>query len=394
MYLTRSKAKKAMGVIFVAITCFVAIQEIANRQSRVRKDTQESPPLAPGKQRESLMSETARENPSDVNLLHETPLERPSIKQEIANQPPNASSQNNPLYSDEVINQHIVNFTVVNGDACNRNASSQHRKVFLLILVKCRPGDSFPREQIRKTWGGLSEVDGKRILTMFLIGMTTNSTLMAKVVDENRQHGDIIQGDFMDHYLNLTHKTMMGWRWASEFCPGAEYVASADADVLLNLHNIVRRLSERPRERFAEGKVQAGAKPFRGNSKWHTSKETYPEPTYAPYFSGVCYVLSGDVAARVYKESAHVRFLPWDDVYIGLVLKRLGVVPKNVRKYLKFKESYQGIEDALSSGPAVLVGTEKDHAWTTHDRHNAQLVKIWKKVTQKQDATDRTKKKL
>ncbi|XP_022081523.1 beta-1,3-galactosyltransferase 1-like [Acanthaster planci] len=378
MFFTKSKTKRATGIIIVVIFCLFAVQEITYRQSQRRRDSKGAPTLV---------------NPKQRILVTKAPLEVIPAKNHTGqhlNITSNSKTRSIPMYSDKVIGPLPYNFTLTNGHVCMQNATSQ-RDVFLLILVKCRPGGSSMRALIRKTWGGVRKVDGRQTLTMFLLGKTVNSTLNDKVANENRQHRDIIQGNFVDSYLNLTHKTMMGWRWASKFCSGAEYVASADDDVLLNVHTIVRRLVSKIRNNYAEGFLQVGSKPYRGRSKWHTSLDLYPEPTYPPYFSGVCYVLSGDVAVKVYKESMHVRFLQWDDVYVGMVLNKLNVTMVHEPRYLRYKESYRASEAAIDNGLAVLVGDERYHAWASDAGHNARLLKIWEKVAQKHKARNYTR---
>ena len=45
---------------------------------------------------------------------------------------------------------------------------------------------------------------------------------------------DIIVFDFIDHYENLTLKTMMGMKWATEMCPKVQSVLKIDDDMTIN----------------------------------------------------------------------------------------------------------------------------------------------------------------
>ncbi|XP_022081522.1 beta-1,3-galactosyltransferase 2-like [Acanthaster planci] len=376
MYFTKTKAQIATRIVFVAIICWIAVQKMTRlrnyRQNSVFKpsvDPKEQPTL---RTKPPLINKNAKVNNSK-NVQATS----------------NSKTRSIPMYSDKVIGPLPYNFTLTNGHVCMQNATSQ-RDVFLLILVKCRPGGSSRRALIRKTWGGVRKVDGRQTLTMFLLGKAVSSAQNAMVTNENSQHHDIIQSDFVDSYLNLTHKTMMGWRWASTFCPGAEYVASADDDVLLNVYNIVRRLAKRPRTKYGEGYLLVGKKPNRKkNTKWHTTEKLYPEPTYPPHFLGPCYVLSGDVVAWFHKESPHVRFLPWDDVYVGMILNRLEVTLTNVPRYIVFANSYKAIEAALDEGQAVLVGNQ--NLLIKDSGGGEALLKMWENLTQKHNAENHTR---
>ena len=49
-------------------------------------------------------------------------------------------------------------------------------------------------------------------------GSTEASDLQEEIEKENSEHHDIIQGDFVDSYRNLSYKNIMGKLWVSEFC--------------------------------------------------------------------------------------------------------------------------------------------------------------------------------
>ena len=53
---------------------------------------------------------------------------------------------------------------------------------------------------------------------------------------ENEQHRDLVQGNFLDTYYNLTYKSVMGHLWVSEFCRQAELVVKADDDIYVDLY--------------------------------------------------------------------------------------------------------------------------------------------------------------
>ena len=42
--------------------------------------------------------------------------------------------------------------------------------------------------------------------------------MQESIARENELHHDIVQGDFLDTYRNLSYKNIMGQLWASEFC--------------------------------------------------------------------------------------------------------------------------------------------------------------------------------
>ena len=52
-----------------------------------------------------------------------------------------------------------------------------------------------------------------------------------EIEKEAKTEGDLVQGDFMDSYHNLSYKNVMGKLWASTFCPQAEFVVKSDDDM-------------------------------------------------------------------------------------------------------------------------------------------------------------------
>ena len=55
-------------------------------------------------------------------------------------------------------------------------------------------------------------------LNNLCLGVTPDRQLQESVARENDLHHDLVQGDFLDTYRNLSYKNIMGQLWASEFC--------------------------------------------------------------------------------------------------------------------------------------------------------------------------------
>ncbi|XP_071797579.1 beta-1,3-galactosyltransferase 5-like [Asterias amurensis] len=284
-----------------------------------------------------------------------------------------------PMYSDEVINPHPYSFTLTNPNACvgNADGDSSSNELFLLLLVKCSTSEILDRAQIRRTWGGVRYLKGRRTLTMFLLGLPESAEEQGRIIMEDAIHHDVIQENFLDTYRNLTVKNMMGWKWMMTYCPHATYAASIDADMHLNIHNLLAHLETANTTNYAEGHLKPTDKPMRNpedkaNIKWYTPPEMYPETTYPPFLNGACYVMSGDVARRIFKTSLHVRFLPWDDVFVGMVMKRLGVSPSEHLSFEQFRRLHRTRDylRAFAGGIATGVG----HNRKTMD---SKVISVW-----------------
>ena len=73
---------------------------------------------------------------------------------------------------------------------------------------------------------------------VFLLGATKDAALQRSLEMESRRHGDLVQGDFLDTYHNLSYKEIMGNLWISEFCEQAEFVVKTDDDQFIDLYEV------------------------------------------------------------------------------------------------------------------------------------------------------------
>ena len=70
------------------------------------------------------------------------------------------------------------------------------------------------------------------------VGATTDQDVQMSLEEESQQHGDLVQGDFLDTYRNLSYKAIMGSLWVAEFCGQAEFVVKIDDDCFLDLYEV------------------------------------------------------------------------------------------------------------------------------------------------------------
>ena len=59
-----------------------------------------------------------------------------------------------------------------------------------------------------------------------------------QIEHENQLYGDLVQGDFLDTYRNLTYKTVLGHMWVSNFCNQAEFVVKTDDEIYVDLYGM------------------------------------------------------------------------------------------------------------------------------------------------------------
>ncbi|KAK3869820.1 hypothetical protein Pcinc_024906 [Petrolisthes cinctipes] len=190
--------------------------------------------------------------------------------------------------------------------------------VWMVVMVSSAPGNFHRRRAIRDTWGGATPLAASHAKLVFLLANPHDSHLLTQVVEESRAHGDILQEDFEDSYLNLTLKTVMGLKWGAQHCPKANYFMKTDDDMFINLPAIMTYLTEAKRERWITGCIKQ-RKAFR---PVNVAPGMPMPPAHPPFVAGAGYVISGDLVRELYQASINTRIIPVEDVYVTAHLAR------------------------------------------------------------------------
>ncbi|XP_052445849.1 beta-1,3-galactosyltransferase 2 isoform X1 [Carassius gibelio] len=242
---------------------------------------------------------------------------------------------------------------------------------FLVLMVPVAPHQLEARNSIRSTWGNESSVQGKAVLTLFLVGLTGGAVAQHQLEEESRQHRDLLQSNFVDSYFNLTIKTMVIMDWLATHCPQAAYAMKVDSDMYINLENLMSLLlsPNTPRQNYITGHLMRNEVVVRNkNSKWYVAVELYPEPTYPTYLLGMGYVFSNDLPKKLVQASKKVKPFNIEDAYVGACLKQLGVAPSSPPNPSQFKlflgqdnqEDFLRVITTILSSPQELIKIWKD----------------------------------
>lgn len=225
----------------------------------------------------------------------------------------------------------------------------QDRDILLLVLIKTSPENFKRRRAIRATWGNETYIQkslGATVKVLFVLGAIRtkdNEPLWTKrsgaifqeqLVEENSQHRDLIQQDFLDSFHNLTLKLILQFQWMHQRCAHARFFMTADDDIFVHMPNLVRYLqaaSSRGVTNYWVGKVHRGAPPIREKqSKYYVPFEMYQWPIYPDYTAGAAYVVSKDVAHGVYHAMLTLNASIYiDDVFMGICGNAIGVSPQD-----------------------------------------------------------------
>lgn len=209
----------------------------------------------------------------------------------------------------------------------------EQQKPYLVAIVPVPPGDVDARNGIRKTWGKQKVFGDKVVLVLFLIGIHSGNDeemLQEKLQNESQQYKDLLQSNFQDSYRNLTIKTMVMLEWLSEKCQQASYAVKVDADVLLNMNNLINMLVSlnAVQHNYMTGLVWDGSIVIRDPSnRFFLPYDVYSRDTYPPYPLGMCYIISMDLPQKILLGAREVKPIYIEDAYLGMCLEHLGIVP-------------------------------------------------------------------
>lgn len=252
--------------------------------------------------------------------------------------------------------------------------------VLLLLFVKSSPENFERRQAIRDTWGDESFVSaelGVNVRLAFAIGVHSDvgrrSTVQQALLQEDHVHGDLIQQNFVDTFHNLTTKLMLQFHWSQKYCPRAHFLMSADDDVFVHTPNLVQYLlhllsTQTGVKNLWVGHVHKGAPPVRRKTnKYHVPYDLYPWPSYPDYTAGAGYVVSGDVAAKIYQATLLLNSSMYiDDVFMGMCAKTMGVSPQ--------EHMYFSGQGKAPYHPCIY-----DHMITSHG-HTDDVRSLWRTV--------------
>lgn len=77
---------------------------------------------------------------------------------------------------------------------------------------------------------------------VFLVGEVDDDSVDESVrealIQENEQFHDLIQGNFLDSYRNLTYKHVMGLKWVVYYCQNAKFIFKTDDDIFVDIFQL------------------------------------------------------------------------------------------------------------------------------------------------------------
>lgn len=220
----------------------------------------------------------------------------------------------------------------------------------LLVLISSAMSHDAARMSIRQTW---MHYGTRRDVGMaFVLGRGTNETINKALTQENFIYGDLIRGNFIDSYNNLTLKTISTLEWADVHCPKAKYILKTDDDMFINVPKLLTFLDKHKDKRTIYGRLAKKWKPIRNKkSKYYVSVDQFAAGVFPSFTTGPAYVLTGDIVHELYVRSLKTVYLKLEDVFTtGIVAKSLNVKRVQANEFVNRRISFNpcNIRNAIS----------------------------------------------
>ena len=239
----------------------------------------------------------------------------------------------------------------------NKNICRGVDKVSCIVMVHTAPNHFERRVRMRATWLNSTHYSPESVRVVFLLGLVFDPELQKKIEMESNAFHDIVQGYFIDSYKNLTNKGVMGYKWISEHCRNAEFVAKIDDDAFINFFKFFEEMSYlKSKKRYILcNKINKGTMKIirETKSKWFVENDEFKKMARYPhtYCSGFTVFISTDLVPMLYHAAIGSPFFWVDDFYLfGLLPSKVpGVIHEGIRPNLTLRFP-EGLQCYLQNG--------------------------------------------
>ncbi|XP_025105384.1 beta-1,3-galactosyltransferase 5-like isoform X2 [Pomacea canaliculata] len=252
---------------------------------------------------------------------------------------------------------------------------------FLLVAVPSVADHTEQREAIRKTWGSLARGGSwprrsgpsYEMKVVFFLGVLSKAN-MTELKAESDLYGDIVMGDFVESYRNLTIKMGFVLHWSVTFCANTQHVLKIDEDTFVNmplLFDLLATISNQ-RKVYILGHRHTHSKPAVVRyGRWEVDRAAYPLPYFPRYLYGHSYVISHDALSSLLLAFHHMPTVLSEDSHLTGILAKTMNIPRihcpyfavisNTNKCRLLEDvvsltSFRGAKDLLKMWDSIVTG--------------------------------------
>jgi len=260
-------------------------------------------------------------------------------------------------------NLTVINITdfqfLINNDICNVT------NISLVTIIHSAMEHEDTRNIIRETWGNPKIKDSVTRL-VFILGKGSNEDLQKNITKESKKHGDIIQGDFIDVYHNISYKGVMANLWVSEFCEQAEFLVKTDDDQFVDLYEVYTltrgylNSSYYISNRFLMCPVWR-TPPVIRDGKYAASYEDITDDLFPDFCTGWLWITNPGTAGQFVQVAPVIKHFWIDDVWItGYIAKHLKIEHQDCMEYMMPDDKqlllYKSLQNPVTYIPDYITG--------------------------------------
>ncbi|KAK3099292.1 hypothetical protein FSP39_002118 [Pinctada imbricata] len=286
-------------------------------------------------------------------------------------------SKNVTLYETKDKHPKLPKISIKNSEICKNT-----KNVDILIYIQSHWENIGKRSLLRETWANRNVFRDISVRIIFILGKPSKSSDQMKVKNENLAHHDIIQGDFIDSFKNITLKSILALHWINEHCLNSRYILKTDDDIFINIFALLEYMIS---EIYSKNKVvmcqlkQNGTSPIMRDpkNKWYIPEEVFPGKTHFPQFcSGYTVLFTSDLIPDLYKTSFTAPYFSVDDVYVfGYLLPQIKSVQYEDVSNALTLNTKSGLQEYEGNGPLVHVAVGA--------AEKGAMEKLWTRTLQK-----------
>uniref|UniRef100_A0A336LNU1 Hexosyltransferase n=1 Tax=Culicoides sonorensis TaxID=179676 RepID=A0A336LNU1_CULSO len=185
----------------------------------------------------------------------------------------------------------------------------------------------------------------KRIFLLSEIPHREHYITQRALINEAHRFHDILQGNFVDAYRNLTYKHIMGLRYAVSEARDAQYIIKMDDDIVFDpfrIYEFIKNIDQDEDEYLLKGFLLSDQRVIREKqNKWYVKPEEYDKSQYPPYLSGWFYVTNLKTAHDIALASETREYFWIDDIYVtGILADELSIIREGMNELFSANSEY------------------------------------------------------
>lgn len=187
--------------------------------------------------------------------------------------------------------------------------------------------------------------------TLFILGRSSNAQWEAEVTREEKEFGDILQGDFVDSEYEGTRKFLLGMTWLAKQIKTTNcqprFVMKTEEHIYHNMNSIMSWLQAKfsdDNENIDVSEIYMGKKltkdlPIReAANPLYVSWQVYERTYFPDMIQGPQFLFSFEAYSRLAEQRPFIARIAMEEGYIALLAERAKIQPIHNDRFVLLKQ--------------------------------------------------------